>query len=266
VPGLPEPAKAEAKLPSVPGLPEPAKIDAKLPPVTGAPEPAKLDPKAAAIPGLTTQAQTDVKPQMPATAANAALPPITTGNSNNANTPNFVIPSAKPGDPKVVNYDSKQYMAQPGDTFASLAKAAYGDERFANALLAYNRDFSSNRTMTAPQPGQLILLPPPQVLQQSRYASAAADARTPIGAAPVSISPPVPAIPARTFTPATPTSDVTKSYRIPPSGQLIYELAVQTLGDGARWAEIYRLNPMVDPLRPIPGNTVVRLPASANVP
>lgn len=268
LPGVPEPMKAETKVPpvpTVPGLAEPAKVETKLPSAPALPDSTKIENKGPSIPGLPAPPVAETKTPAAPSLPGVSLPPITNSNASN-NSPNFVIPMPKAGGVKVVDYESKQYMAQPGDTFASLSKAAYGDERLANALLAYNRDFSSNRNMTAPQAGQLILLPPPQVLQQSRYTGAQADARPGIGAAPVSISPPVPVSPMRTFTPATPTADATKSYRVPAAGQLIFELAMQTLGDGNRWAEIYRLNPMIDPLRPIPGNTVVRLPGNANVP
>ena len=199
-------------------------------------------------------------PAIPAPKENG-LPPTMTGNPSG-----FVIPApAKSSDARVVNYDVQTFPARPGDTFASLSKQLYGDEKYANALLAYNREFSTNRNMTALQAGQTVLLPPIQILQD-RYATALADVRPKVGGAAVSISPPVPVIPNRNAPTPTPSADLTKSYRIPAGGQKIYELAIQTLGDGSRWTEIYRLNPAIDPLQPIPGNMVVRLPGNANVP
>ena len=209
------------------------------------------------LPPIETKA-----PALP-TPKDFGLPPISNAATNN---PMFVIPQPKANDARVVNYDVQSFQARAGDSFASLSRDVYKSEAYANALLAYNREFSSNRTMTALQPGQTVLFPPLQVLQQDRYAGAVADARPTIGAAPVSINPPVPLNPNRTFTPPTPSTDATKSHRIAAGGQKIYELAIQTLGDGSRWTEIYRLNPTIDPLQPIPGNTVVRLPGNANVP
>jgi hypothetical protein len=64
-----------------------------------------------------------------------------------------------------------------------------------------------------------------------------------------------------------PSGDGTKSYRVPEQGESILEVARKTLGgDSKRWPEIYRLNGNVDPAYPIPGGTILRLPASAAVP
>lgn len=68
-------------------------------------------------------------------------------------------------------------------------------------------------------------------------------------------------------TPATtPTTDVTKRYRVVSQGQHIIEIARQTLGDGSRWSEIYRLNPTLQPQNVIPGGTELKLPATAQIP
>ncbi len=66
--------------------------------------------------------------------------------------------------------------------------------------------------------------------------------------------------------PSAPSNDVTKPYRVPAQGQMVWEIAQQTLGDPRRWSEIYRLNNSLRPEAPIPGGTEIRLPASANVP
>ncbi|GEM_PF-6721668 len=232
----------------------PPEINPALPPSK------EINPMVPALPGLPP-----IETKAPAlpTPKEFGLPPIKDASTNN---PGFVIPQAKANDARVVNYDVQSFQARTGDTFTSLSRDVYKSEVYANALLAYNREFSSNRSMTTLQPGQTVLFPPLHVLQQNRYAGASADARPTIGGAPVSINPPVPLNQNRTFTPPTPTTDATKSHRIAAGGQKIYELAIQTLGDGSRWTEIYRLNPTIDPLQPIPGNTVVRLPGNANVP
>jgi hypothetical protein len=46
---------------------------------------------------------------------------------------------------------------------------------------------------------------------------------------------------------------------------MLFEIARQTLGDGHRWSEIYRLNPEIRPELAIPGGTQLRLPADARV-
>lgn len=227
--------------------PLPANKENAVPMVTSLPALPPVENKAPAIPAPR----------------DTGLPAITNTSVNN---PTFVIPQSKPNDAIVVQYDIKSHVVRPGESFASLSRDHYRTDAYANALMAYNRDWSKDRNLTTLQPGQTILLPALQVLQQDRYARAVADARPAIGAAPVSINAPVPLNQNRTFTPSTPSADATKNYRIPVGGQKIYELAMQTMGDGSRWTEIYRLNPTIDPLQPIPGNTVVRLPAIANVP
>ncbi|MCI0680477.1 MAG: hypothetical protein L0Y71_00110 [Gemmataceae bacterium] len=205
---------------------------------------------------------TGAPPPIPAPANQGGLPPIT----NAANNSGFVIPAPKAGDVKVTEISFRQIDARPGQTFASISKEAYGSEAYANALLAYNRDFTNNRSLTTPQPGSKVLLPPAQVLQE-RYLNAVADARPRlISTGAVTVNQPTPVIPRSTIGAPPPTADVTKSYRVPGQGQAIYELAIQTLGDGTRWTEIYRLNPNIDPLQPIPGGSMVRLPGNARVP
>lgn len=237
---------------------------------------AKIDGPPPAIPAPTNQSLPPItnsnnnplakveapQPAIPAP-TNQNLPPITNNNPNNSG---FVIP--QPGTSSEVKVTNAQsYVARAGDSFASLSKAVYGVETYGNALLAFNRDYNReyNRSSTTLQPGQKVMLPSRQLLQD-QYAAALADNRSGvIASGGISINPPIPVMP-KSNQPVPPTSDVTKSYRVPAAGQPIYELAIQTLGDGARWTEIYRLNPNLDPLQPIPGGTVVRLPVNARVP
>jgi hypothetical protein len=49
-------------------------------------------------------------------------------------------------------------------------------------------------------------------------------------------------------------------YRVVEGGEHIVAIARERLGDGARWAEIYRLNPDLNPGTPIPAGTILRMP------
>ena len=49
-------------------------------------------------------------------------------------------------------------------------------------------------------------------------------------------------------------------YRVAEEGEHILAIARERLGDGARWLEIYRLNPDLNPRMPIPAGTVLRMP------
>ena len=69
----------------------------------------------------------------------------------------------------------------------------------------------------------------------------------------------------RTPNPPVPTKDATKPYRVVGDGQMLIEIAQQTLGDRGRWSEIYRLNPEIRPELAIPGGTQLRLPGDARV-
>jgi len=170
-------------------------------------------------------------------------------------------------------HDMQSYQVRGGETFASVSQHAYGSDKYAAALQMYNRDYGPNRSVTTLQPGQSVLVPPLQFLQE-RYASAIGDARsniTNVSVAPVSINPPVAInppvpVPMNNNSPPQPTTDATKTYRVPAEGQLLYAIALQTMGDGNRWSEIYRLNPNLQPLQPVPGGTMLRLPSNARVP
>jgi hypothetical protein len=76
---------------------------------------------------------------------------------------------------------------------------------------------------------------------------------------PVSIGP-VTSPNSRPTTPATPLPAGVTTYRIPAGGLLIAQVAQQQLGSPLRWIDIYRLNSNLDPSRPIPEGTEIRLP------
>lgn len=63
-----------------------------------------------------------------------------------------------------------------------------------------------------------------------------------------------------------PAVETTKVYRVPAEGQHIIEIARDTLRDGNRWPEIFRLNPTIQPAQRIPGGTQLRLPGNAQTP
>jgi hypothetical protein len=60
--------------------------------------------------------------------------------------------------------------------------------------------------------------------------------------------------------PTTPAAAGGATFRIPAGGMLIAQVAEQQLGSPLRWIDIYRLNSNLDPSRPIPEGTEVRLP------
>jgi LysM domain-containing protein len=255
-------------------LPPPAAVEigvgsASLPPITNSntgganPPPVPMAAPQNSFPAIPAPTAIDVRPTIPA--PSNPLPMVAANNSG------FTIPApGKNSEVRVTSDAVRNYQIRGGETFAALSKAYYGSEKYASALQAFNRDFTPNLNPSNLQPGQMVRIPSEQFLQE-RYASALSPSLgsatvAAIGTAPVSINPPVPVASTRPTAPPPPTADPTKSYRVPAQGQFIFEIARQTMSDGNRWSEIYRLNPMVDPTQPIPGNTILRLPSNANVP
>ena len=77
-------------------------------------------------------------------------------------------PLTPPTSPSVVVGDEKRYVVQPGDTYASIAKKNYGDERYAAPLEELNRSRIGAAAVTL-QPGTAIVIPTAASLQNSRF-------------------------------------------------------------------------------------------------
>lgn len=261
---------ANTPLPPSPA-PPPGNANNNAPTLPLPPVGANNNPVVPAVPTPGSNQDNAARPVIPAPTNPPQLPMITD------NKPSVAIPAPKVGDARVQVHDVQSYQVRGGETFASVSKTAYGSEKYANALLAYNREYSANRNLTNLQAGQTIMLPSAEFLQ-SKYPNAITAGAAGFGNTPnpgginvasntsVSIAAPVPSVPKTSFGPTTPSPDVTKNYRVAAQGQMVYEIAIQTLGDGNRWPEILRLNPNMQPLQPIPGGTILRLPGNANVP
>ncbi len=162
------------------------------------------------------------------------------------------------------NWDDRQYQSRQGETYQSIARDQYKSNRFAEALMDYNRDYplATDTTRSNPTvivPGQTIYLPPVRILQRE-YGSVIPEQSA---AAPVSPT----SLPSVAGSPATLTSAPLpeKRYRVRGGGAMFLTIARSTLGDDNRWPEIYRLNPSFDPKDPVPGGTVLRMPGDAKI-
>jgi Meckel syndrome type 1 protein len=237
-------------------------------------------------------------PDQAGTLKPAAAPPL--GTPANIGSPPIAVPNPpetpKPtvGTKPVVKFiDVQTYACKPEDTsFAALSKRFYGSERYGQALLQYNRDHplvteSVKADPPRLRPGVDVYVPPLEILE-TRYRNALpadlpavqdvpARSALPTGpATPVARSAPVSesvavavpvvapgVIPAKAQ--AAPTNG-TKVYRVQAAqGEAMYMIARKTLGDAARWNEIYRLNPQLIPEQPVPVGTPVVLPGDARV-
>jgi nucleoid-associated protein YgaU len=58
-----------------------------------------------------------------------------------------------------------------------------------------------------------------------------------------------------------------KTYRVRDGGETMQDIARRTLNNPNAWADVYRLNPTLNPSAavPIPAGTLLRLPAEAKV-
>jgi len=226
----------------------------------------------------------------PNKAASAAPPPFGPGstatpdpNKSAVMIPNTTIPNS--GLPPVKVTEVKKYTCEIGfTTFPLISKKLYNDEKYARALMEFNRAYAVK--VEALQPGQDILFPPAEELI-AKYSNLIGAAAAPASAIPV--APPAttgPGVSIRTVSPLTgtagnpnnmssapPGSAITpvsngpyKSYKVRDGGEHILLIAENTLGDRNRWPEIYRLNGTYNPNNPLPGGAVLQLPSNARVP
>jgi hypothetical protein len=189
-------------------------------------------------------------------------------------------PVSSPGRelPKVISHsDDVRYTTVNDTSFAQLSKQHYGNEKYGQALLEYNRRHLLGRTNANLQqnppvlrPDQAIYYPHANVLEsqygqyiQSAPAAVARGTATPPV---VQISPPMPLTgtgnAGNVGSANPPTADPTRPYTVPQT-QHIFAIAQQTLGSGNLWTEILRLNPTLRTDQPIPAGTELRLPLSA---
>jgi len=152
---------------------------------------------------------------------------------------------AAPADRNPVATDT--HRVQSGDTFASLAKNYYGNERYARFLKESNPQLAASESLS---PGAVVRIP-----------------ATPKDAA----SDPSPTSPSggKLASPATPSAGAPaaaakhagKTYQVR-TGDSFYSIARSVLGDSKRWKELYELNRKVvrdDPKSLRPGQ-VLTLP------
>jgi len=303
VPGMPLPAIANtppASLIALPANPSPLAGNPNPLPTNPTPLPANPDPLPAnpsPLPANPTplppgavavnppdQKQTVQVPSAPvpvnpaeqkSLAGGGQMPEI--GTQNSIASPPIAVPSGPAGPavagtkPQVESFDERKHVCQPTDTdFAAVSKSVYNSDKYAQALIEYNRDHPLGKAAVqqAPklQPGAEVYVPPVHVLE-TRYPNAIQNLR--------SLPPdrskspdPGPSPPPKAMVPVVPgpaNAGQYKLYSVAPGGQQFYEIARDTLGSGTRWSEIYQLNQQYDPQLMVPAGTQLKLPADAHV-
>jgi hypothetical protein len=161
----------------------------------------------------------------------------------------------------VDSFDEEEYRLKAGETLATVSMQFYRTDKYAQALLLFNR----NHPLASPglrqdppvlQPGQAVFIPPTRILEK-RYGSTIPDltpAAAPSGGERSSNASP-PAAPAPQYA----------QYRVGGNGELLWTIAQRTLGSGDRWRDIHQLNPTLRPELPVPAGTTIYLPADARV-
>jgi hypothetical protein len=291
-PSIPLPG-ASVNAPSVPesvpvpaptaGLPAPAAVGQQSvstpPPV---PQPAVPDHSR---PGLAGAAGGAPVLAMAGNPAGGPLPPL--GAAPEAGGPHIPVPTPARGSAPAPGGPAPQvrdYMTQTirttdqAGTFEAISRQYYHNEKYAQALLLFNRDYPGGldgiRDSGTQLPlGQKVALPPIAILED-RYQQQIRDFRPATAAAPpVEIARAQPTV-ANPLVPTPLPGGVGSNpsavgagpdYQVQGQGEMLYEIARLRLGDGKRWPEIYRLNPNIQPQLPIPGGTVLHLPPGARV-
>ena len=207
---------------------------------------------------------------------NAPLGGLTTGNGvppagapPKADSPPIAVPAVGAPSPystitpQVDSYDEETYVCKSNDTFLSISRQYYQTEKYERALLLFNRNHPRATDAIRQDPpvlrdGQPVYIPPLRVLER-QYASVIPDH--------IPLPPPVPPLSSSTpgyAAPAGGTGD--RLYRVRGDGETLWEIAQRTMGRSERWAEIYSLNPQLNPQQRIPGGYTLKLPADATIP
>jgi hypothetical protein len=206
--------------------PPPPVIDVKIPPPVVESKPPVNETKPIALPPATTDSfvPSGGKPKVEPVVLPSEPRPL---------------PSTKPAPRQ--DYDVDVHYPTSGDTWISISKQQLGDERYAEALKAYN----ANRTLVA---NQGVDVPPIHVLR-SQYAQYIAPSRT---VQPASSEVPKPVGGLRT-------------YEIPAGGLTLKEISKKALADENLWGQIWELNPKLRADEAVPAGTRVKLPSDSRI-
>jgi hypothetical protein len=188
--------------------------------------------------------------------------------------PGFANDSARR--PMPIIRDTDLAVCQPGETnFAILSQRFYGTDKYADALLKYNRDnyqatvngsvFLANTPALVP--GQQVHVAPVNILERDyrpfiRTANVAPVPTIPPAAPPL-LSKPTPLSPGIATISNPPSAGQARSYTVQsPNGESILDIAERVMGDRGQWHKIWRVNPSYPPQFRIPAGTKLEIPAS----
>jgi hypothetical protein len=165
-------------------------------------------------------------------------------------------------------------------SYQDISRKYYGTPDHADALMKFNRDFpmataAMRQNPQVLQPNMRVFVPDLATLTQGTAAPSMqiAPAPSPAGAGTIApplspvLVPPASGVPGgqsstSNLRPVASTGGKAegKLYQVASGGEMMMIIARNQLGDGGRWSDIYRLNPQIDPSRPIPAGTQLLMP------
>lgn len=215
---------------AAPGLNNPATGMPVLPPVNpNPPVKSAADP----LPAI----KIDQIPPRPA----ASAPPLTLA-------PVKPVETAPAGDVQT-DFDVDLHDVRAGETYAAVSKLHFGDDRYADAIRAFNRGVSPDQV-------RQLQIPPVHVLRkQSAQLAGRSSADTGIKPAEWTTAP----------AGRTETARGGKTYDVPPGGITLKGIAKLAYGDESQWVKLWDLNPKMKPDETLPEGTRVTVPADAKL-
>jgi hypothetical protein len=166
--------------------------------------------------------------------------------------------------PQVESYDEETYPCKEGDTLESVSQRFFTTDKYARALLLFNRNHPRPPAGLVANPprlveGQPLYIPPSHILEKY-YAYAIPGQK----AAPAVV---VPAATGSTPAPANANAQRGGHRYVVKQPEMISTIARNTLGSLDRWSEIYELNGRgFNPSQPLPPGTALVMPADAKLP
>lgn len=149
------------------------------------------------------------------------------------------------------DYDVDLHYVKAGDSWAAISRQHFGDERYADAIRAYNQNASLAQLQRAE-------IPPIHVLRKN-FASLIGrpvEKNNEWGA----ITPSSATEPKRTVT-----GSGYKIYTVPAGGRTLKEIAAEAYGDEGRWGMVWDTNPKLVPDKVIPEGTKIYLTSQSKI-
>jgi len=150
------------------------------------------------------------------------------------------------------SYDEDWHSKRDGDTYASISQEYLHDARYAKALEAYNRDRRRGDD-------KWVFVPPTWVLKE-RFPNMVEESDRPEvrPAGNIRFEPAAPITPASR--PAPTPAGGNDEYKVTAeSGESIRDIARKVYGSEDAWKRLWTLNDGLDPTRPIPNGTTLRI-------